>query len=137
MAEPVTFGLVAFWLAFASKHSGLPIPPTAAMPVVEMVSSAELNQWPLPRSACGQKLAGKHDSGTIKISTGMARADTECTLAHEFVHWLQMVNRFPPVNLEPLAYKVEGICYDQHFHLPNAAAWSTSRQQESAGDRCP
>lgn len=117
---------VAFWLAFASHASGLPIPPPAPLPTVILVPS-------LPPGRDGETDLG---TGLVRLlNRPRGEADTDCLLAHELTHWLQVQNhqRFAcTAAMEPLAYRVTAACFAM-LQQPDSARWAL---RQAAAARC-
>lgn len=131
----IPFGMLAFLLAFASAHSGIPIPFNAAAPVVTF--SARVNDTP---HACGEEWAAETNlrTGAITLAAGwMAdKPDDVCTLAHELVHFLQAKHGPPFIDVETPAYKVTAACYATLYHQAEGAQWASAQQVKHAGGRC-
>ncbi len=103
---------VAFWLAFASQQSGLPIPLGVGRPAISLADHA--GSVPV---GLHEKAVGLTDANTGHITLylgwrGISPRDN-CIVAHELVHWLQIMNRqhFARIEgMEPAAYRVEATC---------------------------
>lgn len=98
--------LMAWALAFASVHSGLPIHPGAEPQVrVRPMTVAH---------------AGETDVTTGRVSlppTWRNDAEGACTLAHEMTHLLQVENRVPLSDrraIEAQALAVSAACFDAY-----------------------
>lgn len=97
---------MAWALAFASVHSGLPIQP-GSEPQVAMRPIAVAH-------------AGETDAATGQVSLPSSwRNDAEgaCTLAHEMTHLLQVKNRVPASDrlaIEAQALGVSAACFDAY-----------------------
>jgi hypothetical protein len=97
---------MAWALAFASVHSGLPINPGAEPQVaLRPISVAH---------------AGEMDPATGHVSlppTWRNDAEGACTLAHEMTHLLQVENRVPSSDrraVEAQALTVSAACFDAY-----------------------
>lgn len=96
--------LVAAWLAFASAHSGLPIPANVSPPTVLTM--------PLRRDY-GLTFPRTH---SVVIDSRLARRPFgQCVLAHELTHWLQSYDGVsgPAKVVEPPAFRVDADCFDE------------------------
>lgn len=122
-------------LLWASSISGITIPQNRNPLPIEIVSTQEIDPLKLGWRASTHKYTGQIQISDAWTDRGV---DTYCLLAHEYTHWLQVVNNIPmnePTEIEPPAYRVAGVCFEYYGDL-KTAKWAYDRSKFCMINRC-
>lgn len=116
--------LVLSLMSFASFWSGLPIPQHYMMPQIvqtDIFPVSATHSVKLCNNCNTSAVTNKN--GTIFVDMQWRADDpaSQCILAHELTHWLQLQNGYDlsPAEAEPPAYYVESICVEKKIHDKN------------------